>query len=421
MVIFGDSPVALFRAVTAGRPRQVRLLLESGVGVNYTDSCGETPLIKAIFIQNPRSRMKIIRLLLRRRAFIAHQDYIGRSSLSWACQRGIDDVVEQLLKKGEGDIDLNETDMNDCTPLYHSATSGNAACVKLLVDALRRYNLSVDIPNEDGITPLMQAIRLGNDVCASVLLNQGKASATIRDNTRRSAVDWAEEMAKKGNFRTNFLPLIVSLSGAELPGSGKSGRGRYLAGTSGDESDSDSEMRSTMGEFGDATSEMSCSNSSYYSSESSGSALSSCDSSPETSRRLNCKSLLTVKSFSSASRPISREDDESVFYHVCNDPSPKQSNSLKLPKLFLLKSYQLCDTFRPGAMQKSPRPPSTIQEAEHDNCQLECCVPKGGVLVPEEKLQRVVLANRKAREAHSASTGSTRADSASCKYILNKC
>ena len=73
--------VALLRAVTAGRPRQVRLLLDAGAPVHQTDDCGQTGLIKAIFVENSHSRLKIVQLLLRSGAIVSQSDVVGRNAL----------------------------------------------------------------------------------------------------------------------------------------------------------------------------------------------------------------------------------------------------------------------------------------------------------------------------------------------------
>lgn len=421
MVFDTDGHFALLRAVSAGRPRQVRLLLGSGIGVNHTDANGQSPLIRSIFVENSRYRMKILRMLLRRGAVVAHRDCLGRSALIWACLRGQDCVVELFLKKTDGDINLNDSDVNDCTPLFHAATSGNAATTKLLVDALRRYDLSVDISNEDGITPLMQAIRLGNDVCASILLHQGKASVSIRDNNRRSALDWAEATR---HIKTNFLPLIEK-SKTERPKAGKSGRrGRIISVSSMNDSDSsDNESRYSndilardgiqldgddMSVCSDDKSLSSCSSSQTSSSSS------SCDSSPETIKRMFCRTPLS--SCKDSSCPC-LADDSDVSNNDLTKKQLQPDQKHHLPQLYQAYAIQLTDTFRPGYQPTSTRPPSASGDSNHDNCQLECCTTEKGIDISEEKLLKVVQANRKQRENISKQNSGSR-KSLFSKFVL---
>lgn len=174
-----QSSQVLLKTVSAGRPRQVRLLLDSGANTEEEDECGQTPLIRAVFLGHDKNRERILKLLLKCGAIVSHADVVGRNALSWACLYGRDAEVPVLLAHADVDLDINQCDVNGQTALFHAATSGNAATVKLLIDALMKYNLSVEIKNFNGITPLMQAMRLGNDICANILIHQGHATAGL--------------------------------------------------------------------------------------------------------------------------------------------------------------------------------------------------------------------------------------------------
>jgi ankyrin repeat protein len=149
--------------------------LDSGASCNEVDDCGQTPLIRAIFVDQARSRVKIIRLLLKRGALVSKSDVVGRGAVSWACLYGRDFEVDVLLENADIDLDLNKLDINCQSALFHAVCSGNAACVKLMVQALRRYDMDVDIADCNGTSPLMQALKCGYDVCASILIHYGKA------------------------------------------------------------------------------------------------------------------------------------------------------------------------------------------------------------------------------------------------------
>ena len=205
-----SSHHALVRAIAAGRPRQVGMLLDAGAGPNERDECGKTPLIHAIFVEDPKGRRNIVKMLLKKDAVVSIADATGRSALSWACLQGKDREVELLLEYRDPSLDLNHNDAGGRTALFHAATSGSAASVKLIVDALMEFGLSVDVADFNGVTPLMQALSMGFDVCATILIKQGKASTIVADSSFLSAFDWAkpnrESRCKSSHPR---LPDIV--------------------------------------------------------------------------------------------------------------------------------------------------------------------------------------------------------------------
>ena len=171
---------ALLKAVTAGRPRQVRLLLDSTTNpttVDMTDDCGQTPLIRSLFLEHARNRERIVRMLLKHGARVGLADVAGRSALSWACLYGRDKELGWLLQHAGAGVDhievVNQTDLGGQTPLFHAVTAGNAACVKLMCDAIHQCGYSLETSTTNGVTPLMQALKQGHDVCASILIRQG--------------------------------------------------------------------------------------------------------------------------------------------------------------------------------------------------------------------------------------------------------
>ena len=209
-----DTGGILLKAVSSGRPRQVRLLLESGIYVDATDDCGQTALIRAIFLDNAKYREKMVRILLRYGATVSKTDVVGRNALSWATLYGRSEVVALLLENGDTELDINSGDMNGATPLFHAVSSGSAATVKLLVQALVKYGLSSDVPTLSGVTPLMHAMMLGHDVCASILKNQGMATVglTTYDSQKESDVAkrWAKKTLQKNQSYSNskFPPIL---------------------------------------------------------------------------------------------------------------------------------------------------------------------------------------------------------------------
>lgn len=166
---------ALLKAVLSGRPRQVRLLLDNNCDVNITDECGQTPLIYAAQVECDKTRNRLIRILLFRGATVDLEDVTGRNALMWACISGNYSDVALMLDHLDVDIDLNKRDVNGRTALFHAVTTGCAAMVKSIILVLNKYGMSVDVSDDNGTSPLMQAIKLGYDVCASILQSVGNA------------------------------------------------------------------------------------------------------------------------------------------------------------------------------------------------------------------------------------------------------
>ena len=222
MAATSNNNPALLKAVTAGRPRQVRLLLDSSnnPAVDMTDDCGQTPLIRALFLEHARNRERIVKMLLKHGARIGTPDVAGRTVLSWACLYGRDKELGWLLQHQDtsnNDI-VNQADLSGQTPLFHAVTAGNAACTKLMCDAVQKLGYSLETPNHSGVTPLMQALKHGHDVCASILIRQGGASLSpeILDKYKKFSTRTKGKWAQKCNPQTGSdnteLPPIIPAS-----------------------------------------------------------------------------------------------------------------------------------------------------------------------------------------------------------------
>ena len=419
------SGVALLRAVAAGRPRQVRLLLDAGASANQPDECGQTPLIKAIFVENPRTRQKIVQLLLRYGATVSRSDVVGRNALSWACYYGRDKVVEMCVKNRDVDLDLNMSDINGCTALFHAATSGSAACVKNIIDILDRYAMSVDVPNFNGITPLMQSLRLGHDISASILMNQGKASTTVRDANFLSAADWADRVHGKKSHVEGFLPEIFKVtqqSQAAEPRKSYNYKPHHQGSSGGSLSaeDTDDEDDSTYGSSSDGSwaeiiAEIDIANS------------------PPTKRRSSPtitfgRTPINSPTPAKTTSGYQSGDEDFEFFSssipaadtpVKNKPDKSQiEKNNYLPELYTMFSNQLSQTYRPG--HKTVVRSDTRLDLDHDiDCTLECCGNRSRNLsavssqslptirLPEKRIQGLVAANRQERSNTAETTGKT--------------
>ena len=132
-------PRILLEAVTQGRLRQVRLLLDAGVNVNCKDlDDGQTALIRAMFLDNTKLRRRTAKMLLSYGAKVKLLDKLGRTALSWACIFGHEDMVKLFFSHPEVDLALGSVDMDGNTNLMLACMSGNVNIVKTISKVFRR-------------------------------------------------------------------------------------------------------------------------------------------------------------------------------------------------------------------------------------------------------------------------------------------
>ena len=200
---------ALNKAISERRFKQARCFINSGVNVNSKCQNGKTALIQLCFLEEDSAVISIAARLLKRGAKIDLTDNDGLSALSMAVLRQKENLVGLFLDEA-GNLDLNSQDERGNTALFYAADIGNFNILNSLVIALKKYQLSVDVANHEGITPLIQACLKGNAVCANYLINEGKASTNIRDSKfRKTAAEWAKI---NGIPESALLSRSVSLS-----------------------------------------------------------------------------------------------------------------------------------------------------------------------------------------------------------------
>ena len=105
---------------------------------------------------------------------------MNRSALSYACMKGREEIVSKFLK--EDILDVNCPDNDGNAPIHHAALCGNPRIVKHMTEVLVRFGLSVDGRNQQGYTPLLLACKYAHYASGHILLTDGQASPTLRDN-----------------------------------------------------------------------------------------------------------------------------------------------------------------------------------------------------------------------------------------------
>ncbi|XP_032228009.2 ankyrin repeat and SOCS box protein 3 [Nematostella vectensis] len=165
-------PRILLDAVSKGRLRQLRLLLDAGVNVNSRDELsGETALIRAVFLENAKLRRISLKMLVNYGAKVKITDKTGRSALSWACYHGREDVLRIFQGNPQLDLDLGSIDNQGNTNLILACMSGNAKIVTLIARAFRRNRFDVNRRNNAGESAMSLVRQLGYKDLVDVLLD----------------------------------------------------------------------------------------------------------------------------------------------------------------------------------------------------------------------------------------------------------
>ena len=189
------STPCLHQAVCSGRVHQTRLFLDIGVKPSMTDNKGRTPLMLAACTINETVALRIARLLLSRGARVDCSDFLGRTALSYACEKGRCRLVSLLLDDDSADVNMADRDGN--TPLMYAAMSGDVATLREILQVVVKYRLSVDLRNKKGFSAYLLAARMANTECAKILKTEAKASVDVRDTEFfLSGKEWARKVRR---------------------------------------------------------------------------------------------------------------------------------------------------------------------------------------------------------------------------------
>lgn len=194
------SQQRLLEAITYGRIYQTRQLLEAGTPAEFLDEEGYSPLFRACFIQDERyrTRTNLIKLLIVYGADVNTTDPQGRHVLTYACITENQEMVQLLLDTSIHDIDLNKKDFNGDTPLIHCVRLGNVNLVTILVDAMNKFRINMDVRNNADRTPYLEAKHLGRTECAQLLLEKASASTEVQVNPFLDFIGSEEEKYRYG-------------------------------------------------------------------------------------------------------------------------------------------------------------------------------------------------------------------------------
>ncbi|KAJ5377952.1 uncharacterized protein N7496_005361 [Penicillium cataractarum] len=147
---YSSSSTPLIRASEGGHLRTVMLLIERGATLNFQDEHGVALLLGA----STSNCLKLAQFLIKNGVNVNAKDEYGISALSRASQSGSEAVLQLLADSG---ADVHARSDKGSTPLFRSA---NARIANILITR----GLEVNMKDEGGDTPLIDAVRRSNDV-----------------------------------------------------------------------------------------------------------------------------------------------------------------------------------------------------------------------------------------------------------------
>ncbi|RKK82859.1 hypothetical protein BFJ68_g16400 [Fusarium oxysporum] len=124
---------------------------------------------------------------------IDSKNRFGRTTLSWAAERGHEAVVRQLLEK---DAAIDSKNRFGRTPLWLATEGGHEAVVRLLLEK----GAAIDSEDGDGRTPLWLAAGRGHEAVVRLLLEKG-ATSELKGGNGQTTLSWAAERGHEAVVR----------------------------------------------------------------------------------------------------------------------------------------------------------------------------------------------------------------------------
>ena len=169
-------------AAEVGHTEMLKVLLEAGANVESPNADGQTALLAVARTGN----VAAAQLLLDNGAKVdAKEKFGGQTPLMWASARRHPKMMELLIAKGadvnaasiDRDYQRHVTaegrpknlDSGGLTPLLYAARENCMACVEVLL----KNKADIDLPDPDGVSPLLVAIMNANWDLARQLIQAG--------------------------------------------------------------------------------------------------------------------------------------------------------------------------------------------------------------------------------------------------------
>jgi ankyrin repeat protein len=176
----GDT--ALHSATWGNHLNVIEFLLQNSADPNIKNLAGYTPLLLAVRKETPES-LDIIKKLLMGGANPWETNNNGNNALHWAAHLGRLDVTEWLLGEDNLNVDLPNDD--GLTPLMLASKSGKDRLIQMLIE---KAGASIDMVEPAfGRTPLELASAKGNSRVVQLLLKNGASWENHKDKMGRGS------------------------------------------------------------------------------------------------------------------------------------------------------------------------------------------------------------------------------------------
>ena len=173
---------------------ELLLQLKSGssvIDIDSKDSYGRTPLSYAA----ERGHEQIAQLLLATdQVDVNSKNVYGRTPLSYAVEEGHKALVQLLFATNR--LGMDAKDSFGMTPLSWAAWRGSKSVVQLLLDT---GQVDVDSKDFNGRTPLSLAAMEGNEAVVQLLLATGQVDVNSKGIDGRTPLLWAARAGRIGN------------------------------------------------------------------------------------------------------------------------------------------------------------------------------------------------------------------------------
>ena len=116
--------------------------------------------------------------------------FAGRDSLLWACYMNRTAQVKKLIKYAVGNLNFSTQDKQGNCGLHFAVKHNNVALLKILLTNCEKFGLPLDVPDNNGLTPLLHAKHMGYDEVVQVLVSAGASDQRADDVTLSNAQEW---------------------------------------------------------------------------------------------------------------------------------------------------------------------------------------------------------------------------------------